>query len=309
MNSNPPMSPRSKNIKKKPKTGVYPGIRSCKYNRSLGLTYLTSREQLEIHHQNSHLRILDFNFPIHCPAPGLGEMPSIEALTDYPVLTRLNMIKRSNTLFYTAKGKKFICKVQENNAPNQAWKGFENYDLCQKIFLENADPRTRALAGSLERYIKYVESIEKFNSIIGINDDIVKNCYVQEIKRSHLNYIKFFPYLMVKFEYDLSHSKSLISEIHINQKLVFMLGLTRKEFLHSDSTNFGQLNYFRTDDLVGFHRKLLNFIASTERGSVMLTTDEFYCVNAKGDRVKGNFLLIKEKKIVRKIPTDDIYLS
>jgi hypothetical protein len=69
------------------------------------------------------------------------------------------------------------------------------------------------------------------------------------------------------------------------------------------------LNYFRTDDLVGFHSKLLNFIASTERGSVMLTTDEFYCVNAKGDRVKGNFLLIKEKKIVRKIPTDDIYLS
>jgi hypothetical protein len=309
MNSMLPISPRSKIIKKKRKTGKHPDIGSFHYNRSLVLTYLTSREQLEIHHQNSHMRILDFNFPIHCPGPGVGEIPSIEALTDYPVLTRLNMIKRSNTLFYTTKGKKFICMVQENNAPNQAWKGYENYDLCQKMFLVSADPRTRALAGSLERYIKYVESIEKLNSIIGINDDIVKNCYVQEIKRSHLNYIKFFPYLMIKFEYDMSRSKSLISEIHINQKLVFMLGLTRKEFLHSDSTNFGQLKYFRTDDLVGFHSKLLNFIASSERGSVMLTAHEFYCVNAKGDRVKGNFLLIKEKKIVRKIPTDDIYLS
>lgn len=262
-----------------------------------------------MHDQNSHIRILDFNFPLYFPGPGLGKTPSIEALTDYPVLTRLNMFKRSNALFYTTKGKKFICMMQENNAPNQASKVYENYDLCQKLFLECADPLTRALAGSLERYIKYVESIEKLNSIIGINDDIVKNCYVQEIKRSHLNYIKFFPYLMIKFEYDMSHSKSLISEIHINQKLVFMLGLTRKEFLHSDSTNFGQLKYFRTDDLVGFHSKLLNFIASSERGSVMLTANEFYCVNAKGDRVKGNFLLIKEKKIVRKIPTDDIYLS
>jgi hypothetical protein len=158
------------------------------------------------------------------------------------------MFKRSNALFYTTKGKKFICMMQENNAPNQAWKGYENYDLCQKMLLESKDPLTRALAGSLERYIKYVESIEKLNSIIGINDEIMKNSYVQEIKRSHLNYIKFFPYLMIKFEYDPCKSKSLISEIHINLKLVSMLGLSRKEFLHKDSSNLGQLKYFRTDD-------------------------------------------------------------
>jgi hypothetical protein len=206
----------------------------------LVLTYLTSREQLEIHDHTSHMRILDFNFPIHCPGPGVYGMPYIEALTGYPVLTMLNLFKRSNSLFYTTKGKKFICMMQEKNAPNQEWKRYENYDLCQKILLESADPGTRALAGSLECYRKYVDHIEKLNSTIGINDEIMKNCYVQEIKRSHLNYIKFFPYLMIKFEYDASHRRSLISEIHINEKLVSMLGLTRKQFLHTDSTNLGQ---------------------------------------------------------------------
>jgi hypothetical protein len=240
MIDNLPMSPRSKNIKKKPKTDAHPRIRRFQYNRSLVLTFLTSREQLEIHDQSSHMRILDFNFPIHCPGPGVCEMLSIEALTDYPVLTRLNLFKRSSSLFYTTKGKKFICMMQEKNTPSQARKRYENNDLCQKILLESADPGTRALSGSLERYIKYVDYIEKLNLIIGIDDEIVKNCYIQEIRRSHLNYIKFFPYLMIKFEYDASHSKSLISEIHITQKLVSMLGLTRKQFLHTDSSNLGQ---------------------------------------------------------------------
>ena len=114
---------------------------------------------------------------------------------------------------------------------------------------------------------------------------------------------------MMKFEYDLKDHQGLMTEIHINKKMVKMLGFEPKDFYHLHFTNLGFLLFFRSNNWISFYKKLLVFIYETKNKSMRLDTDDFYCVNSKGKKVVGNFLLVKQKIIVGEIPTEEIYFS
>jgi len=113
--------------------------------------------------------------------------------------------------------------------------------------------------------------------------------------------------MMIRYRYDLGANNGVLSELHINKKLITMLKIMTEEYLHLNSTNFGGLKYFRSDNSVGFYCKLLNFISKNDKRSMKLESDEFYCVDKNGNRIAGCFLLIKEKRIVDRVPTEDIY--
>lgn len=302
-----PISTLSKHIKKKPKS--FHKILPFSFNRKLILSSLGPKDQLSQNQEISHIRMLDFTFPINSSGITEGQIPVIAAKPGYQVLKQLNIIKRCSEISYSYKTKTFIHKIEEKNPRKQAWKGYENYAVCIKLFLASPDPMASKLVGELESYIKYVESVEKVTAMIGVSDEFVTNCFVQEIKRSNLNYIKFFPYLMIRFQYALNESNGLITEIHINKKLVSMLKIQNSDFLQLGLSNLGSLQYFRSDNSVGFYCKLLNFISTTCKRSLKLESDEFYCVDRNERRIAGNFLLIKEKRISGGIPMEDIYFS
>ena len=94
---------------------------------------------------------------------------------------------------------------------------------------------------------------------------------------------------MMKFEYDLKDHQGLMTEIHINKKMVKMLGFEPKDFYHLHFTNLGFLLFFRSNNWISFYKKLLVFIYETKNKSMRLGTDDFYCVNSKGKKVVGNF--------------------
>ena len=113
---------------------------------------------------------------------------------------------------------------------------------------------------------------------------------------------------MIKFQYDLLNEKSLISEIHMNDKMIKLIGLCVQDFWRLNFTDLECLKFFKTRNWSSFYEKLLEFIYQDKTENMRLNNNDFYLVNSSGDKVSGIFVIIKQKNVQKNgVTIEEIY--
>ena len=108
------------------------------------------------------------------------------------------------------------------------------------------------------------------------------------MEASKMKHLKCSPYIMLKFRYNFTKSADLISEIHVNKKMVEMIGFKPK-FFQLNFLKLDCMSFFRTKDWIQLYSKVMDIISSDDHVSIRLDPDEFYCMTYNGIKIKAEF--------------------
>ena len=118
----------------------------------INLVYLNATEETDEFIKPSHLRILDFMFPIN-------SIDSNPYMDSQYILNNLNIIKRGTMIEYTMKTKTFILIVEEKNPSKQSKTEKQNFEKFMEGLKNSGHKDCEELVKHLWKYIRYIGNL------------------------------------------------------------------------------------------------------------------------------------------------------
>lgn len=260
---------------------------------------------------NSRLRVLDFMFPkqevfINPTLKNSNVGLVCKPFSYLKYIKRIVKIEKRNDYINLGYNNFYIMTITEKLPSQQVWKGYENLFALNSSLKEFDTPISRILQQKFADYVTYIEDQERYKS--QINFDGNKNQKRVEISQHALNYIRFTPYIMLKFNYNLQNLDGQIVEIETNSKMLQLIGYNDNYFM-SHFTNFEIFQNFVSKNWMRFFSVLLEFITDANDNSkdYSLTNEELSLRSIEGGTVQGFFRLYKQRYIQYNSMLEEIY--
>lgn len=253
--------------------------------------------------EQPHIRILDFLFPL--------EDINIDSKEGDPylhsIIGSLDFIKRPSSVQRDIQKNLYVINFEEKWPSQQVWKGYENINYFLQFLKKFQHVESSNLAAQIINYIQYMELNEKFKSLVDFNDMQSQYAYQIQIEYYQLNFIKFCPYFMIKYNLDIQKSKGLLSTIETNNQMLDLLGYDPEYFMMHFAEFEVQKN-LKTRNWMKFYTRFLLFLTDSICQHMTVTSEELILFDKDGYELEGKFSFHKQKYFMDKTQYEEIYI-